>query len=524
MNSDDIQRLITAQQQQLEAQNRMIAEMQAQTASRDKAYEDLLKQFGNIGVSPSTSSALPKKKKTRASTGSMPHQPPVSTPSTSKKTPTSFKDTKECFFLFIRVMWGLILAGAVPKAPDPALMEEFNARLSNVSEIAGVLDNHAAQSLIDDKEVITLAEARHGRMKVGKGIFNIKDFFLLFTRAMLAKLGIRVWCPDLDASEDSMWNEACRISAICIFRQWAIADAFITMNINKSFINNILLLERTYNHYVFHVCADKYKQELKGEGTNKVADERRAAQTCRRRLMAYVAKTLVYRSAKANQMIWQVDEHMWCSKEINGTRVQSRPRLRPKTPKMSTFTKPPKKFPIDFFNADWFNNSLLLAQKLQVADIHKVIFLPNPTLSLLGTPHPDKKLNDKKFTEKHWADATKDYCMDQLINQEEEENSDSDEDGDDESHDGDSIDLDETDGEDDGEEEDEDYEEEEEEDEDDDDDVGNDFEEEGAPVGKGKGKAPAGSGPYFVDDTDVYVDEEAEDEGCALRLDAWQNA
>lgn len=181
-------------------------------------------------------------------------------------------------------MWGLILAGAVPKAPEPALMEEFNARFSNVSDITGVLDSHSAKALIADQEVITLAEARHGRMKVGKGIINIKDFFLMFSRAMLAKLGIRVWCPDLDAPEDTMWNEACRISAIRIFRQWAIGEAFASMNINKAFVNDILLLEKTYNHYVFYVCADKYKKELKGEGTNKRADERKAALVRRRRV------------------------------------------------------------------------------------------------------------------------------------------------------------------------------------------------------------------------------------------------
>lgn len=100
MDRNDVQKLIEIQQQQLEAQNKLIADMQAQNAAREKAYEELVKQFGNVGVSQLPLSAPPKKKKSRASTGSIPHQPPVSTPSTSKKkiiskpkTPTRPKTT-----------------------------------------------------------------------------------------------------------------------------------------------------------------------------------------------------------------------------------------------------------------------------------------------------------------------------------------------------------------------------------------------------------------------------------------------
>ncbi|KAG0140178.1 hypothetical protein CROQUDRAFT_100483 [Cronartium quercuum f. sp. fusiforme G11] len=168
---------------------------------------------------------------------------------------------------------------AVPKPPIPALVAEFNARFSDVSDINGVLDSLTAQDLVDRNQVVTFSEARAGRMKIGHGIVNIKEFFVMYAQAMFAKLGIWVWAPDLDAADDSLWNEACQISAIRIFRQWVAADAFVYMNINKKFTNDILLLERTYNHYVHYWIAQKYKQESKEEGANQAADDRKNVQT-----------------------------------------------------------------------------------------------------------------------------------------------------------------------------------------------------------------------------------------------------
>ncbi|MBW0562333.1 hypothetical protein O181_102048 [Austropuccinia psidii MF-1] len=38
-----------------------------------------------------------------------------------------------------------------------------------------------------------------------------------------------------------------------------------------------------------------------------------------------------------------------------------------------------------------------------------VAFLPDATKSLLGKPHPDERLSNKRFTQKHWDEAIKPY-------------------------------------------------------------------------------------------------------------------
>lgn len=327
---------VALSQQQLAAQTQMMAQMQEQASARDKAYADLLEKFQDIGVNQSSTSS--SKKKPRASTGSIPNdtarkskpakpataskQVPTprkkssksaghsSTPrthaSTSKTTqgsssrsrstgppkpspkrhpgqlnskdwPPGYEKTKNCFFAFIKLIWGLIEVSAVPKPPDQSLLTEFNARFSESSDIEVVLDSTQSQDLVDKRQVRTLSGAK-GVTKVGPGLVNIKEFFVLYAQAMFAKIGIRVWGPDLDAPEDTLWNEACRISAIRIFRQWAISDAFVYMNINKSFVNNLLLLERTYNHYVHYYLAKKYKVEAKEEGKNQKDVDRKSMQ------------------------------------------------------------------------------------------------------------------------------------------------------------------------------------------------------------------------------------------------------
>ncbi|KAG0147120.1 hypothetical protein CROQUDRAFT_91744, partial [Cronartium quercuum f. sp. fusiforme G11] len=196
------------------------------------------------------------------------------------ETPEGYEQTKNCFYVFIRIIWRLTSSSSVPKPPNPNLLIEFNSRFLEASEIHGVLDSPTAEDLVNKSKVKVPAAKR---VKIGGGnIVNIKEFFVLYTTAMFAKLGICEWGPDLDSSEDSLWNEACRISAIQIFHQWVVADAFAYMNINKKFINNILLLERTYNHYVHYWYGQKYRQEVKEAGKNQKDDERKNIQACQR--------------------------------------------------------------------------------------------------------------------------------------------------------------------------------------------------------------------------------------------------
>ncbi|EGG00032.1 uncharacterized protein MELLADRAFT_112143 [Melampsora larici-populina 98AG31] len=190
----------------------------------------------------------------------------------------------------------------VPKPPKPELLLEFNSRFSNSStaKIEGVIDSTTANDIINQNDV--QFPSAH-RVNVGGSIVNIKEFF------------------------------------------WVAAKAFAYMNINKTFVNKLLLLKKTYNHYVHYWYGQKYRREVKEEGINQATEERRNALARRKRLQkarskhakdhnfspryqrilskpeahsndewspklqAYIANTPEYRSVKAGLFIRRVDDH-----------------------------------------------------------------------------------------------------------------------------------------------------------------------------------------------------------------------
>lgn len=177
----------------------------------------------------------------------------------------------------------MVETGAVPPPPDLANITEFTSAFSNNEEIKLVIDSTHARELVPNHEVLTLKGIVSGRRKMGRYIINIQEFFIRITQSSLAKLGIRVWGPNLLEATDSLWNEACRMSALRIFRRVAIGGAFAYMNINKTYVQNFDLLEGAYNHYVHYVMTEKYKKESKQQGKNVKDEEKKVIQrACQR--------------------------------------------------------------------------------------------------------------------------------------------------------------------------------------------------------------------------------------------------
>ncbi|MBW0514567.1 hypothetical protein O181_054282, partial [Austropuccinia psidii MF-1] len=121
------------------------------------------------------------------------------------------------FFTHIRIIWGLIYQKSVPIAPDPSLLKEFYHWFDHVDEIQQVANGTTAIYLIPEADIITLRGTKPGRKKVGRAIVNVQEFFILYIQELLAKLGICGWAPSLDKPIDTLYNKACRISAIKTF-------------------------------------------------------------------------------------------------------------------------------------------------------------------------------------------------------------------------------------------------------------------------------------------------------------------
>lgn len=71
-----------------------------------------------------------------------------------------------------------------------------------------------------------------------------------------------------------------------------------------------------------------------------------------------------------------------------------------KTPVPSELKRAPRNFPLDFYNAAWFNQ-LQPDQKRSTTNCQEVASLPNAAQYLMPVRHPDEKLGDRAFSGKY---------------------------------------------------------------------------------------------------------------------------
>ncbi|MBW0544505.1 hypothetical protein O181_084220 [Austropuccinia psidii MF-1] len=128
------------------------------------------------------------------------------------------------------------------------------------------MQNPNTTPLVPENKILTFQGVKPGKKRISCGIINLNDFFIKYVLALLAKIGICGWAPDLNDAYDSLYNEAFQISVIKTFCQLAAGGAYGYMNANFRFLNNLQLLEATYNHIVCFTLAKQHKQELKETG------------------------------------------------------------------------------------------------------------------------------------------------------------------------------------------------------------------------------------------------------------------
>ncbi|MBW0568439.1 hypothetical protein O181_108154, partial [Austropuccinia psidii MF-1] len=116
------------------------------------------------------------------------------------------------------LLLGMLTPSALPTTPDKQLLKEFYQRFSSAEEVQTVAQNSQGVKLISKAQVQTLLDACSGKRKIGKNIINMQEFYITYINAMLEKLGIRIWAPDLQEAPNYLYNEACRIVALITFQ------------------------------------------------------------------------------------------------------------------------------------------------------------------------------------------------------------------------------------------------------------------------------------------------------------------
>ncbi|MBW0484306.1 hypothetical protein O181_024021 [Austropuccinia psidii MF-1] len=95
-----------------------------------------------------------------------------------------------------------------------------------------------------------------------------------------------------------------------------------------------------------------------------------------------------------------VNEEIEKEETIEGKKSQRQKRIEFNPPKLSTYSKPPKGLPIDFYHPKRFNN-FRFGKKKVVADALRGKFLPDSSQSIHGIKHPDGNDYEDEINDDH---------------------------------------------------------------------------------------------------------------------------
>lgn len=116
-----------------------------------------------------------------------------------------------------------------------------------------MVNTEGSPNLIPMEMILSLKEVRAGGGKVARSLGHIDQYKILYCQGILAKTGIRVWCPDLQDAPDSLYNSACRITALKTFRELFSFGTYNYMNVQpQSFVRTRLQ----------PLCSQSYDQQI----------------------------------------------------------------------------------------------------------------------------------------------------------------------------------------------------------------------------------------------------------------------
>ncbi|KNZ60531.1 hypothetical protein VP01_1540g4 [Puccinia sorghi] len=170
---------------------------------------------------------------------------------------------QDALYVHIKIIWNLLDQKEIPGPPHPRTLTKLNSLFSDAEQIASSAKNLEGVSLIPVKDIVTLKSLQLGRQKIGKVIINLDDFFVDYTQATLASLGLRIWGPNLDDLPQSLYKKACRQATLKYLRQ-APAGGCIYLYEHQQEIHNRLI--STYNHCVHFLPQQQDKREKKQVG------------------------------------------------------------------------------------------------------------------------------------------------------------------------------------------------------------------------------------------------------------------
>jgi hypothetical protein len=124
-------------------------------------------------------------------------------------------------------------------------------------------------SLVRVRASISITNRSH----VAIQLRQIEEHIIDYIQSSLARFGFVVWCPDLRQTPYALYNAACRIVALDTFKQALVSHTYAHLAPNLSYIKDMVLLVKMYDHFVHHYLYNRYKKECRMPGSVRARDE-----------------------------------------------------------------------------------------------------------------------------------------------------------------------------------------------------------------------------------------------------------
>ncbi|KAK7051736.1 hypothetical protein R3P38DRAFT_2684430 [Favolaschia claudopus] len=296
----------------------------------------------------------------------------------------------------IRFIGNCLASNKAPASASAAVVKRFELRFQGATTTdlirAGVY-NTPLIKISDVKLGVDMREAIRSNSKILKAFAKMEEGDLLQVKAHFAKLGVNVWAIDYTQSAHSVYNNAMRKCAIETFRFLCANKAYDFFTMDTTFLNDILLLTRMYDHFVHHHLNLQWQAEVRKPGGSEALAERNRITQARLRLYTHRmdkidefklpsrfksmfslkgtsddegepkhARALARpeRSEAANQLVDAVEDLIYQDLINDGKRAAAKRRRERRSVPLeerneSQFDAVPKEMPIQYYDPSWYN-------------------------------------------------------------------------------------------------------------------------------------------------------------------------
>ncbi|KAF9043558.1 hypothetical protein BDZ89DRAFT_1008945 [Hymenopellis radicata] len=299
--------------------------------------------------------------------------------------PEDARTIKTALELHIRILGVLTDMNALPPAVDDVLQAQFERLFGSENSIS--LTVHAALKGTNvTAQAVSKIQSVHsnaGTSIIAKNMRRVEEDFLSIIFGTLERCGLQQWAPDIRAgTPNSMYNSLHEHIALSTFKTVTIAHAYIFLKPNPAYLKKHNFLQQLYRNFVFSYLKGKADREARNPGSLAL----RMARISQLKSEGFHSRYL--------SLMEEIDAHS-DDEEADNDEYHIKHKLGRAT-LLTRIPGLPQNVPLDWFEPDFYNNSLTVRERAQYMD-NGVVLPKREWCQTLENIRMWKNLDDKAF-------------------------------------------------------------------------------------------------------------------------------